>query len=205
MNPGRELAGRLMFSVNLLALLALSCLICACSGNGGGSSQKLKEFKAEQVIKGPDGQEMVQIVYYAPQKMRYEQDSPMGKTITIIRMDKGVMWILNPDGKTYMEMKADKHAMDARSGIVDPETPGMKKVGRDEVEGIPCTKYEMPGGGTICIADGAQMALRFESPDGTVMFLRNIQPGGLDADLFEIPQGRQKVSFPAMPMGALGR
>jgi hypothetical protein len=199
-------SGHLRYAFNLLAILALSCLICACSGGGGSSSQKLKEFRAEQVIKGPDGQEMVQVVYYAPQKMRYEQDSPMGKTITIIRMDKGVMWILNPDGKTYMEMKADKNVMDARSGIVDPDTPGMKKMGKDKVEGISCTKYEMPdGGGTICIADDVQIALKFESPDGTVMFLRNIQPGGLDAGLFEIPQGRQKVSFPAMPMGALGR
>lgn len=191
-----------LFALSLLFSAALFLSACGGGGESGSSSaDKLKEFSAQQVIKGPDGQEIVQMVYYAPKKMRFEQQTPVGKTVTIMRADKGVMWIINPDGQTYMEMKLDQDAMDAKSGIIRPETAGLKKVGSDSVEGFSCTKYEVPhGGGTVCMAEGVEVALKLEAPDGTTIFLRDIKTGGLDDSLFEIPEGLKKVSFPGMMM-----
>jgi len=189
------------FVVSFL-LLFMALFLSACGGggeSGSSSADRLKEFSAQQVIKGPDGQEMVQMIYHAPQKMRFEQQTPAGKIVTIMRGDKGVMWIINPDGQTYMEMKIGQEALDPKYGIIRPETTGLKKVGTDSVEGFSCTTYEVPhGGGTVCVAEGAEIALKLEAPDGTTIFLRDIKTGGLDDSLFEVPEGLKKVSFPGM-------
>ncbi|GEM_PF-6638092 len=179
--------------------LLLSPFLLFLTACDSSQNSKLTEFSADQVLEMPGQGKMIQKIYYAPGKVRIEQNTPMGKMVSIMLTEKGVTLLLNPMTKTYMEMPSQSSE---EMGVVDTEQKAkMKKIGTDTVEGIKCTKYEMEGGkGTVCLAEGADIALKIEMDGGMSIYLQNIKPGQQDATLFQVPEGYSKQAMPAFGM-----
>jgi hypothetical protein len=144
-------------------------------------------------------------LYLSTQKTRLET-SLMGGSVSIVRRDLGVVWVLLPARRQYTERPLDA-TLAGRDPAADP--PGMvarRRVGTDRVSGYDCTRYVMtlagPAGrsseATACFADALGVYVRSEIM-GLTSELRNIRPGPQPAHLFEIPAGWQKTTGPAPP------
>jgi hypothetical protein len=152
-------------------------------------------------------------VYVAPGKQRKEQDMGGATQVSIIRMDKGVMWVLMPDEKMYMEMGMQQ--AQAQDPGVDLSAYQMERteVGPDTVNGIQATKFKiiMTGadgtklGGFQWVANpGIQIKLDALSKEGNStqrikIELTNLQIANQDPALFEIPKGYNKMTMPSVP------
>lgn len=124
----------------------------------------------------------------------------MAGAVTIIRPDRGVMWILMEQEKMFME-----HGAPAQSGRMQEWTPALadaaKKVGKETVSGFSCTKYELQQEGSkvlYWISDKISFPVKMQDPNG-YMLLENIRLGGLSNGLFEVPAGYRKMEMPSMP------
>lgn len=158
-------------------------------------------------------------VYSAPGKMRKEQDLGGSTQISIIRMDKGVMWTLMPDDKMYMEISLQQ-AQSQNSGV-DTSAYQMEKseVGREVINGHEAIKYKVImtgsdgnklGGFQWVVSPGIQIKLDAISKDGESkerikVELTNLKIEPQDPALFEIPKGYSTMTMPSFPdMGKEG-
>jgi len=154
-------------------------------------------------------------VYHAPGKERREQDMSGMRQIMIMRSDKGVVWMLMPEQKMYMEMKMkmDQGKKDA-SDIKDYKIE-YTVVGEEIVNGMNTTKSKvimtdkkdnkfsgfmwvskegiMVKMDTVSKVEGANMRVKMER--------MNIKIQRQDSQLFEVPSGYNKMSMPAMGGG----
>ena len=133
----------------------------------------------------------------------------------IIRFDKGVMWVLMPKQRMYMENPIPA----APGGGDNLKYLEKKKLGKETVNGISTTKYktvaEDPQGNRLegfswltddgilvkndmqLEAEGRKMQVKTEISD--------LKVGQQDPALFEVPQGFSKFAMPAgMPAGMPG-
>lgn len=156
-------------------------------------------------------------VYAAPGKIRREQDLGSHTQVSIVRMDKGVMWVLMPDERMYMEMSMQQ--AQAQDPGVDLSGYQMEKteVGQETVNGHQATKYKIImtnadgtklGGFQWVVNPGIQIKLDAISKDGDTkerikMELTNLTIGTQDAALFEIPKGYSTMTMPSFP--AMGK
>jgi outer membrane lipoprotein-sorting protein len=158
-------------------------------------------------------------VYVAPGKQRKEQDLGGSTQVSIIRMDKGVMWMLMPDDKMFMEMSMQQ-AQSQNPGV---DMSGYKiertEVGKETINGHEATKYKVImtdpdgkklGGFQWIVNPGIQIKMDTVSKDGNSkerikMELTNLKIGKQDPALFEIPDGYTKMTMPSIPgMGNRG-
>ncbi len=152
-------------------------------------------------------------VYHAPGKERREQDMSGMQQIMIMRRDKGVVWILMPEQKMYMEMKMGQGKKDAAD--IKDYTIEYTVVGEDVVNGINTTKNKVimtdkkgnKFGGfmwvsmegimvkmdTVSKVEGAKMRVKMER--------KNLKIQKQDSQLFEIPSGYNKMSMPGIGGG----
>jgi hypothetical protein len=150
-------------------------------------------------------------VFVAPGMKRME----MHDAIQIIRFDKGVMWVLMPKQRMYMENPI-------------PTTPGggdnlkyleKKKLGKETVNGISTTKYKTvaqdPQGNRLegfswLTDDGILVKNDMQLSDGARKMqvkteISDLKVGNQDPALFEVPNGFNKFAMPAgMPTGMPG-
>ncbi len=152
-------------------------------------------------------------VYAAPGKIRKEQDIGGSTQVSIIRMDKGVMWTLMPDDKMYMEMSLQQ-AQSQNPGV-DTSGYQMEKseVGKEVINGHEAIKYKIimtsPDGNKLggfqwIVNPGIQIKLDAISKDGETkerikMELTNLKIGKQDPALFEIPTGYTTMTMPSFP------
>jgi outer membrane lipoprotein-sorting protein len=158
-------------------------------------------------------------VYVAPGKQRKESAMGDSTPVTIIRMDKGVMWMLMPDDKMYMEMSLQQ--AQSRNPGVDTSGYQMEKteMGREVVNGHEAIKYKVImtdakgnklGGFQWVVSPGIQIKLdavskEKNSKERIKMELTNLKIGKQDPALFEIPDGYTKMVMPSIPgMGDRG-
>ncbi|MCD6533390.1 MAG: DUF4412 domain-containing protein [Deltaproteobacteria bacterium] len=122
--------------------------------------------------------------------------------IMISRLDKGVVWTLMPQEKSYMEM-----AIDLNDNEIMPDNwktlleKEGKKLGSETVNGVNCNKYEITDEGekvTYWIAKNEGMAVRIVTTETEVNF-RNIRTGKQPDHLFQIPTGYRKFAMPQIP------
>jgi len=152
-------------------------------------------------------------VYHAPGKERREQDMSGMQQIMIMRRDKGVMWMLMPEQKTYMEMKMGQGKEDTAD--LKDYTIEYSVVGEEVVNGINTTKNKVimtdkkgnKFGGfmwvskegimvkmdTVSKVEGSKMRVKMER--------KNIKIENQNPKLFEIPSGYNKMSMPGMGGG----
>ena len=174
------------------------------------------EFSADQVIK-MGGMAMTGKVYVKGAKQRTEMEMMGNKQITIVRPDKGVVWVVMPQTKSYMEVTIPKQASTTAS--TDPEAllksrPDAKKLGTATVNGLACTKYqvvqkEQNVTATVWISTKLKHQIKSEAktPMGQMSEeLKNIKQTRQPDALFEIPKGYKKRDVPsgAPGMGKMG-
>ena len=140
--------------------------------------------------------------YVTEEKSRNEMNQGGRKIIMISRLDKGVVWTLMPQEKSYMEMGIDlddnEIMPDNWKSLLDKEG---KKLGRETVNGIKCDKYEITDEGekvTYWIAIKGGMAVRIVTTETEVNY-HNIRTGKQPDHLFQIPTGYRKFALPQIP------
>jgi len=201
----RSAVRALLWSCGLVALAILAThLPCAAL-----TGTPRVEYRADQVLESEDGT-MTQKVYSAPGKQRME----MGETTIVLRLDKGVQWILMPEERMYLEQPIDPAA--AGSEGWEQETT---VVGPDTVNGMETTKHK-----TIAKRTGSEDkfgGFSWQTADGIVvkmdlisveqgkkerfkLELTNLAVGAQDPQLFEVPAGYQKTSMAGFGLGAMG-
>ena len=160
------------------------------------------EFSAVTVTK-VGNQEQQGKLYVKDDKARMERLTPLGPSVSILRLDQRVMWILLPGQKTYLEMPIDKAAFDQALKV--PEDQVSKKLlGTETLHGYETEKYETVvkvGGQQIkslmWISKKLEIPLRIESADQSFSQDYDIREGGVDDTLFEMPAGYRKMTMPA--------
>lgn len=179
-----NLAMALMFSVPVLAM----------------------EFSAEMVSK-MKGTSVASKIYFSGKKWRSEMDTKGHKSISIVRMDKKIMWNIMPQQKMYMEMKIPEQ----QKASMSKDVPGQikrEKMGRERINGIDCEKYKITYKDTETGKTGSlyqwlskdDLPIKTEAADGSWSTeMKNLKKGKQPSSLFEIPAGYKKYVMPAMP------
>jgi len=166
------------------------------------------DITADMIHKSPMGSFKGKM-FLKGDNLRQEMDIKGEKQVTIFRKDKGVVWILMPGQKMYMEMMAGSQNNMAPVDPDELEKIGKKKfIGKEEVNGYMCSKYHYTfhdpsvGAATYWISEKLNFPVKMEmdGPSGhMVTEYRNIQEKTMPDSLFNIPSGYQKMSMPMMP------
>ncbi|MBN2707346.1 MAG: DUF4412 domain-containing protein [Deltaproteobacteria bacterium] len=133
---------------------------------------------------------------------RHEMNQEGRRMIIINRPDRGLTWTMMPQEKSYLEI-----AMVNRDDEMMPENwsadlrRSASRRGTETIDGIACDKYELVAEGEkvrYWIDPKNDLPVRVVSQDTEINY-RNLHPGPQSADLFEIPAGWRKISFPQLP------
>ncbi len=124
------------------------------------------------------------------------------EAITISRKDKGVVWILIPQEKMYMEQALDPNKAVSTSEKIEGEIE-RKLVGKEMADGRMADKYQITydvTGRRVTIfqwlVPGLMLPVKTAAADNSwVMEYKNIKTGKQPDSLFEIPAGYQKFSY----------
>ena len=176
------------------------------------AQQSTAEYSADSYMETSDGV-MEGAVNVAPGKERREYVESGEKMIMIVRHDKKVVWMLQPEEKTYMEVKYNKGG---RKDDISAYKIEQTKVGQETINGINTTKSKVimtrnngdKFGGfwwttkegivvkmdTISVTKGNKDRFKTE--------LKNLKIGKQKASLFEIPAGYSSM---AMGMPDIGK
>ncbi len=184
------------FSLVLL-VMAMAFLLPAEAGAA--------EFSAQMVLKD-GGTSTRGKIFIKGDKMRHEFLDGEGHTVTIVRRDKRVIWVLLPQERHYTEIplqvrtKLPGQFLQIPSGALH-----TRKIGQEKLAAFETEKYEVlvPGGekGSLrqCywLAPKLGMPLKMTCPEKQVAVeYQNIKEEPLPDRLFEIPPGFQKSSPP---------
>jgi hypothetical protein len=163
------------------------------------------EFSAD-VVTTQGGNTMTSRIFLKDKKMRMENPGQPGFTIS--RGDKEVVWVVMPDQKMYMEMKADPATKPKVEEKVQGEV-SRKLIGAEKIGNHPTQKYEVTytaNGKTEkmyqWMATDIKFPIKMAAIDGSWTYeYKNIKMGGQGDSLFEVPSGYAKTSMPTMPAG----
>ena len=191
----------------ILFLLLIGCcaVLTATAIQAGESTAR---YSALETISTPRG-EMEARVFVMPGMKRME----MQGAIQILRLDKGVMWILMPQQRMYME----RPIAAAPGGSADLKYLERKKLGKETVNGIPAMKYrtvarDLEGnrfeGFSWLTDDGILIKNDMRVIDGGGAMrvqteLSDLKAGKQNPSLFEVPKGYKKFAMPAGMSGGL--
>lgn len=123
-------------------------LLAALPGQLDPGSVRAAEFSAHMVLK--DGAAATRgRIFIKGDKMRHEFLDAEGHTITIVRRDKKVLWVLLPQERTYTEIPLRLSTrLPGQFLHLPTEALNRRKVGQETVAGLETEKYEvlLPGG-----------------------------------------------------------
>jgi len=178
-------------------------------------------FSGEMYIYVPPNK-MMNRIYVTKDKQRIEQSMEKYQSITtIIRNDKKLMWILNPQNKTYIEFRLDQNQQmpHEQQTPTSPESIEkifkkalkIEKLSKEKVNDFWCTVYKVKikdkdlnkeGIYTLWIADDISYLIKMKMEAGEnkmIMEFKNLKIGPQPDHLFEIPAGYTKMEMPKMP------
>ena len=172
-----------------------------------------RPFSADMVITPGknSGQQIHGKIFAGNHAMRMEMEVRPGmESVSIVRYDKKVVWILIPGQQRYMEMP-----LTGRAGVIaelrDPSIQyEVQNLGADKVGEYACEKYQVRWknkgeeyNSLVWIdASGAAKGFVVRTEDektGAISQFENIRPGEPDGSVFEVPAGYQKMEMPGMP------
>lgn len=175
------------------------------------------EFSAtiKQKITGPGGaMDMNGTIYVKGMMQRQDITGPMGKQTVIMRPDKGVMWMIMPAQKSYMERPIQKLDVKTPPSIdtMLKRMPNHKKIGSEKIGGYVCDKYKFNDttrkiSGVVFISQKLKQEMKsdVQTPQGKVsLTMTNVKEGTQKASLFNIPAGYKKTTMPQMGPGMGG-
>lgn len=190
-------------------LTAFSLFFTLVFLSGAVYAGTVEDYSADMVT--VPGDKVVQKMYVTPEKMRFEVYDATGKleTVSILRLDQGKMYALQPGNKTYFEFPVPKEMTsleDLSKGMLGAKVDtAREKQGTEEVSGYEAEKFkvttsvEIMGQKSTMVhnewlaPEFAPMPVRTENPqDKSIAEMRNIKTGSQGDDLFEIPEGYSK-------------
>ncbi len=195
-----------MFIKEKWLVLCLIAMVVMLVSTGSAYAGKIKNFSADQVTLAPNGKiQNKGKIYITPEKVRMEMRSPRGKgnMIMIMRMDRKLQWMLNPDDKKYFESPLNEEEWESMArGAIKSKTE--KDLGTETVNGFKCRKklvemvvevmgFKTKSRSVVWISEKLDMPIRTRTEDGYVTELRNIKKGRQSRKLFEISGGYKKV------------
>ena len=202
--------GRRRFSSGRLHLVcgaaAFCALLLACTG---ASAQALfRPFSADQIH--TVGKKTTTGKVYAIEKaLRTEAEQNGKKSISIMRFDRKVMWILMPDQKMYLEMGNFGAGVAEFASTMQGSKVDRTALGSEQVGAYHCDKsrvqvtYEGKQYTSIEWAakelNGFVVKRQSEKGDWSTEY-QNVQLGPQNPSLFEIPAGYQKLNLGGMRM-----
>lgn len=183
-------------ALHLVLLFLVTAILCPARAGAA-------EFSAKMILK--DGATSTPgRIFIKGDKMRQEFQDADGHTVTIVRRDKRVIWVLLPRERTYTEVPLLlKTRLPGQFLHIPPEALHKRKTGQEKLAGFDTEKYEVmvPGGqkGTLrqCywLAPKLGLPLKMTCPEQQVSVeYRNIKEEPLPDRLFEIPPGYRKTS-----------
>jgi Domain of unknown function (DUF4412) len=181
-------------AVTLLGYCSL-LLVLAVPGAARGA-----EFSALMLVK--DGvKTMPGKLYVSDGKMRQEFVDEQGQTITIVRLDLKVVWVILPRQRSYMEMPLTKK-LPGQFIQIPPQAVGKRLVGQERMNGYDAEKYEVsvPGGlrlerQTFWVAPQLGLPIKMECRDRQFSLeYKTIKEEKVPDRLFNLPPGLQKMT-----------
>jgi len=171
------------------------------------------EYSADSYFESADGIQEGS-VYHARDKERREYVMGTENSVMIMRHDKKVVWMLQPEAKTYMEMKLDQGG--GRKDDISAYKMDHTIIGPDTVNGIKTTKSKLImvspkgdklGGFMWATKEGITVkmdaiAVDKNSKERFKSELKNLKIGKQKPSLFEIPADYTKMD---MGMGGIGK
>jgi outer membrane lipoprotein-sorting protein len=188
-----------------LLLFVVSLFIIGLGIAGSGHAA---EFSADMIQKSSMGNTQGKVFVRG---QNYRQEMAMGgqKQIMIFQKDKGIVWVLMPQLKMYMEMTAGGQQDMAPPTPEEMEKMGDKKyLGEEKINGYKCKKYRYTpkdpsmGTSTMWISNKLNFPIKVEmqgSSGPMSVEYKNIQEKKIQDSLFNLPAGYQKMSMPKMP------
>ena len=172
----------------------------------------LPEYSADSYMETSDGV-MEGAVNVAPGKERREYLEGGMKMVMIMRHDKKVIWMVQPEEKTYMEMKMPK---EGRKDDISAYKFDQTTIGPETVNGVKTTKSKMimtgPKGDKLggfywttkegIVVKMDAIAVDKKSKERIKSELKDLKIGKQEPSLFEIPSDYSKMD---MGMGGLGK
>lgn len=182
--------------VTLFLLLAL--LLSSSLSLAGEFSAETLEIKGGKTFKGK--------LYVKGDKMRREGLMDGKDSVMILRMDKGVMWNLIPENRTYMEIGGVSGSDSAEMEKAAKDLADKRELGTEMMSGFLCNKVQYiyhdkrMGVLTMWMAKELNHAVKMETT-GTKEYafkseLKNIRIQPVPESLFEIPKGYTRISTP---------
>ncbi len=182
------------------------------AGAAAASESPKVEYSADSYMETSDG--ITQgTVYLAHGKERREFVQDGEKTVMILRHDKKVIWMLQPEDKTYMVQKMPKGG---RKDDLSAYKVEQTRIGPETINGVKTIKSKIimtgPNGNKLggfywkskegIVVKMDVIAVDKKSKDRIKSELTNLKIGKQDPSLFEIPAGYEKMD---MSMGGLGK
>jgi outer membrane lipoprotein-sorting protein len=158
------------------------------------------QFSALLMLK--DGQKVMPgKIYVRDDMMRQEFTDEEGQTITIVRRDKKVIWVILPQQRTYMELPL-KTRLPGQFIQIPPNALQKRLVGKDRVCGYEAEKYEVtvPGGSglekqTIWVVPKLGLPVKLVCTQRNFSLeYKSIREGPVPERLFALPQGYQRLT-----------
>ncbi len=194
----KKLNSRLMLFIVSLFIIGL----------GSAGAANAAEFSADMIQKSSMGNSEGK-VFVKAEKFRQEMTMGGQKQIMIFQKEKGIVWVLMPQLKMYMEMTAGGQQDMSPPTPEEMEKMGDKKyLGEEKVNGYKCKKYRYTpndpsvGPATMWISKKLNFPIKTEmegSSGPMSMEYKNIQEKEIPDSLFKIPAGYKKMSMPSMP------
>lgn len=161
------------------------------------------EFTAQMVIKDGD-KTMPGKIFVQNGKMRQEFVDEEGRTVTIVRPDKKVVYVVMPLDRTYVEMPL-RAKLPGQFIQIPPDAVTKRRVGTETVNGYVAEKYEVTVRGgeagvirqTVWVSSKLGVPIKMICKDRNLCVeYKNIKEGGVTALLFDPPKGYQKTPTP---------
>jgi len=192
-------------SVCLVARFAIlgSFLVAATSA---GAQMKNPSFSADQV-QTIGGKTSTAKVYESDKAVRLEKEEKGQQSITIMRLDRKAVWVLNPAQKTYMDMGGIGAGGADMASKMEGAKVEREALGSEQVGVYHCDKYRVKTTyeGKVYTGiewdakelDGFPVKQADEKGKWSKEY-QNVKLGTQDTALFEVPSGYQKIDLGGM-------
>jgi len=165
-----------------------------------GGSAAAAQFSAQMLIK--DGDKLIPgKIYQQDGKLRQEFNDDIGRTVTIVRPDKQVVWVILPMERAYLEMPLTRK-LPGQFIQIPGNAVGKRQVGKEQVNGYEAEKYQFSVWSrrglekqTVWVSTklGAPVKLVCDQTRYCVEY-QSIREGVQSNYLFEVPPGYKKLS-----------
>ena len=161
------------------------------------------EFSAQMLVKD-DAKNMPGKIYVSDGKMRQEFVDEGGQTITIVRPDQKVVWVILPRQRSYMEIPLTTK-LPGQFIQIPPQAVGKRLVGQERLNGFETEKFEVSvpvGRGlekqTYWVAAKLGLPIKMECRERQFSLeYKSIKEEKVPDRLFALPPGLKKLATPS--------